>query len=129
MNEKKSADKLAQMTREQLDNLPYGVIELSEDATILTYNAGEAEISGRKPENVIGKNFFTEVAPCTDVREFHGRFVDLIEHRSVNHEFDFVFPFKPPMTVSITMLYEQEENSVWVIVERKQIETQSNSTD
>lgn len=119
MNQTKTADELAQMTREQLDALPYGVIELTADGTILSYNAGEAELSGRKPEKVIGKNFFTEVAPCTDVREFHGRFVDLIEHRSVNYEFDFVFTFDPPVTVHIIMLYEQEEKTVWVIVERK----------
>lgn len=118
MNQKKSADQLAQMTRAQLDTLPYGVIELSSDGTILSYNAGEAELSGRKPEKVIGKNFFTEVAPCTDVREFHGRFIDLIEHRSINHEFDFVFTFSPPVNVHITMLYEQEEKTVWVMVER-----------
>ena len=117
--EKKHVDELAQMTLEQLDKLPYGVIELSANGTILTYNAGEAEISGRKPEKVIGRNFFTEVAPCTAVREFHGRFVDLIEHRAVNYEFDFVFSFDPPLNVSIAMLYEQAENTVWVIVKRK----------
>ena len=116
---KKTADELAQMTREQLDGLPYGVVELSAEGAILSYNAGEAKLSGRKPENVIGKNFFTQVAPCTDVQEFHGRFIDLIEHRAINHEFDFVFTFDPPIRVHITMLYEQEENTVWVMVERK----------
>jgi photoactive yellow protein len=119
MNQTKTADALAQMTREQLDALPFGVIELAADGTILSYNAGEAELSGRQPEKVIGKNFFTEVAPCTNVHEFHGRFVDLIEHHSFNHEFNFVFTFDPPVNVNIIMLYEQEENSVWIIVERK----------
>lgn len=116
---KKNADELSKMTPAQLDELPYGVIELSADGTILSYNAGESEISGRKRENVIGRNFFTEVAPCTDVREFHGRFLDLIEHRAVNHEFEFTFPFTVPMKVFITMLYEKQENTVWVMVNRK----------
>jgi photoactive yellow protein len=56
-NQTKSADELARMTRDQLDALPFGVIELAADGTILSYNAGEAELSGRKPEKVIGKNF------------------------------------------------------------------------
>lgn len=117
---KRTADELGKMSRAQLDELPYGVIELAADGTILSYNAGESQISGRQPEKVIGKNFFTEVAPCTDVREFHGRFLDLIEHRAVNHEFDFVFPFpEKAIAVSITMLYEQRENNVWVMVDRK----------
>lgn len=119
MTTKKTANELAKMTPDQLDQLPYGVIELSANGTILSYNAGESEISGRKPEKVIGRNFFTEVAPCTDVREFYGRFLDLIEHRAVNHEFEFTFSFAVPTKVFITMLYEQHENTVWVMVNRK----------
>lgn len=120
MTELKKAEEFSQMTREQLDELPYGVIELSSDGTILNYNVGESELSGRKPEKVIGKNFFTEVAPCTAVREFHGRFLDLIEHRAINHEFEFTFLFPSnSMKVNITMLFEQVENTVWVIVNQK----------
>jgi len=119
MTTKKTADELAKMTPEQLDELPYGVIEISSDGTILSYNAGESELSGRKSEKVIGRNFFTEVAPCTNVREFYGRFLDLIEHRAVNHEFEFIFAFAVPIQVHITMLYEQHENTVWVMVNRK----------
>lgn len=119
MKPDKTADELAKMSSAQLDQLPYGVIELSADGTILSYNAGESELSGRAPEKVIGRNFFTEVAPCTGVRDFHGRFIDLIEHRAVNHEFEFTFPFAVPVRVFITMLYEQQENTVWVMVNRK----------
>lgn len=118
--QKITADELGKMSRDQLNDLPYGVIELAADGTVLSYNTGESKLSGYKPERVIGKNFFTEVAPCTDVREFHGRFLDLIEHRAVNHEFEFVFLFPGnPVTVRITMLYEQRENNVWVMVDRK----------
>ena len=119
MNNKKTAEELAKMSSEQLDTLPYGVIELAPDGTIINYNAGEADLSGRAPEQVKGKNFFTQVAPCTDVRDFHGRFLDLIEHRAVNQEFEFVFTFDPPVTVNITMLYEQRGNTVWVMVDKK----------
>lgn len=118
MNQKKTADELAQMTHKELDTLPYGVIELAADGTILSYNASESALSGRQPEKVIGKNFFTEVAPCTDVREFHGSFLDLIEYRAVNREFDFLFTFTPPVRVHITMLYEQRGETVWVMVEK-----------
>jgi hypothetical protein len=45
--------------------------------------------------------------------------LDLIEHRAVNHEFDFLFTFTPPLNVHITMLYEQRENTVWVMVDRR----------
>ena len=113
-----NANALSAMTPEQLDALPFGAIRLARDATILSYNAGESEISGRQPGDVIGRNFFTEVAPCTDVRAFHGTFIDLIEHRAINRQFEFVFPFERPVRVRITMLYEEREETVWVLVDR-----------
>ncbi len=51
-----------------LDLLPYGIIVVNGDGTILYYNAREEQIADRKKEDVIGKNFFTEVAPCTQCR-------------------------------------------------------------
>lgn len=112
------ARELSAMSREQLDALPYGAIRLAHDATILSYNATESHISGREANDVVGRNFFTDVAPCTDVKEFHGAFTDLIEHRAINRGFDFTFPFETPVKVKITMLYEQREGTVWVLVDR-----------
>ncbi|MDP2877664.1 MAG: EAL domain-containing protein, partial [Holophaga sp.] len=57
-----------------LDALPFGAIQLASDGTILQYNRYEEDLARRKASDVIGKNFFTQVAPCTDVREFAGRF-------------------------------------------------------
>ncbi len=73
-----TAEELSGMTREELDALPYGAIKLDRQGTILSYNASEARLSGRTPESVIGRNFFTEVAPCTQVREFYDRFLELV---------------------------------------------------
>lgn len=113
-----SADDLSAMSLDQLDALPFGAIRLTSDGTILSYNATESQISGCDPALVIGKNFFTEVAPCTAVRSFHGVFLELIAHRAVNRHFDFTFPFQPPIHVRITMLYEQHTQTVWVLVAR-----------
>ncbi|MEZ4410397.1 MAG: PAS domain-containing protein [Polyangiales bacterium] len=112
------ASALTAMTPEQLDALPFGAILLSRDGTILRYNEGESALSGRRPGDVIGKNFFTEVAPCTDVRAFHGTFNELVAHRAINREFEFVFPFETPARVRITMMYEQRSDAVWVLVDR-----------
>lgn len=112
------ASALTAMTPEQLDALPFGAILLSREGTILRYNEGEGALSGRRPADVIGKNFFTEVAPCTDVRAFHGTFNDLVAHRAINRAFEFVFPFATPARVRITMMYEQRADTVWVLVDR-----------
>jgi photoactive yellow protein len=45
---------------------------------------------------VVGRNFFTDVAPCTRVREFEGQFRDLVRDPSRVRvcSFDFVFRFR-----------------------------------
>ena len=65
---------LSHLPPELLDALPFGAIQLSGDGTITAYNRGESALSGLAPKDVIGKNFFRDVAPCTAVQEFGGRF-------------------------------------------------------
>jgi photoactive yellow protein len=106
------------MTREQLDALPYGAIRLSPRGTIITYNATEGRLAGRSPQRVLGKNFFRDVAPCADVREFRGRFAELVATgRSMFYEFDFEFTFDPPARVRVTLLRGSGDDGVWVLVE------------
>lgn len=76
-----------------LDLLPYGIIVLDEGGSILFYNAREEQISGRRRAEVIGRNFFTEVAPCTQVREFHGRYPEALRSGAAPISFAFSFPF------------------------------------
>lgn len=54
------------------DRLPFGAIALSPDGRIVAYNAAEASFSGLRASDVIGRNYFREIAPCTQVREFAG---------------------------------------------------------
>jgi hypothetical protein len=42
--------------------------------TILKYNATEGAITGRDPKAVLGRNFFRDVAPCTNRPAFKGVF-------------------------------------------------------
>lgn len=107
------------MTKEELDALPYGAIRLSPRGTILGYNAAEGRLTGRTRDRVLGRNFFSDVAPCTDVREFRGRFTELAteSEKSLFHEFAFEFPFEPPLMVNITLLRDRGDESIWVLVE------------
>lgn len=117
------------MTRAQLDALPYGAIRLSARGTIISYNATEGRLAGRTPARVLGTNFFRDVAPCTDVREFRGRFEELVAAgRSVFHEFDFEFSFLPPLCVHITLLRDRGDDSVWVLVEPQRDDDEARSS-
>ncbi|HVF43672.1 MAG TPA: PAS domain-containing protein [Pyrinomonadaceae bacterium] len=114
-----TAADLSRMAEEELDALPFGAIKLSPYGTVLSYNAAEGRLTGRTRERVLGRNFFLDVAPCADVQEFRGRFMELANESgtSIFREFSFEFPFEPPLTVNITLLRDRGDKSVWVLVE------------
>lgn len=86
---------ISQLSPEALDDLPYGLITLDAEGTVMSYNDTESRLAGFPKERVLGKNFFQEVAPCTRVRAFEGRFRELAhDPRGVRvQSFDFVFRF------------------------------------
>jgi photoactive yellow protein len=105
-------DELPEIDFATLDLLPYGIIVVDEQGRILYYNAREEQIAGRRREDVVGKNFFREVAPCTQVREFHGRFEEAMRGVGLVKSFNFNFPFpERPREVEITLASFRKDNS------------------
>jgi photoactive yellow protein len=103
---------------EELDSLPYGVIQLNPEGAILRYNAYEEGLSGLSKKKVMGKNFFKHVAPCTDVQEFYGRFRDGVAAGELNCTFRYHFPFKDkPRDVNITLLHNKRDQITWILIE------------
>ncbi len=103
-----SAEQFRPATPAELDALPYGIIVVDSNGIVLEYNATEARATGFKRERVVGRNFFTDVAPCTQVHAFHGRFQEFVSRNDVTIEpFEFIFPFaKGPDRVSILFYRE-----------------------
>lgn len=69
-------ERVDSLTHEELDALPFGAIQLDREGRILRFNEYEANLSNRRAPDTVGRNFFRDVAPCTNVREFHGRFLE-----------------------------------------------------
>ena len=105
------------MTAEELDTLPYGMIQLDAHGRILRFNAVESRLAALPQQQQIGKHFFTEVAPCTKVQEFYGRFKEGVLHESLDTSFRFHFAFKQhPRDVTVRLLYSRRTRSVWVMI-------------
>ena len=102
----------------ELDSLPYGVIQLDPVGTVLRYNAFEASLSGLNKQKVVGKNFFKQIAPCTDLQQFHGRFSYGVAAGELHCTFRFHFVFKDrPCDVTVTLFYNDRDKTVWVLVQ------------
>lgn len=110
---------LSRMDPKEIDQLAFGAIQLDADGKILYYNAAEGQITGRKPQEVIGKNFFREVAPCTNNPKFHGVFRTGVAAKNLDTMFEYVFDYKmTPTKVRVHLKTAVNGNSYWVIVRR-----------
>jgi photoactive yellow protein len=110
-------DSVDLMTPEELDRLPYGMIQLDATGRILNYNAVESKLASLSKEDAIGKQFFTEIAPCTKVQDFYGRFKEGVIRESLDTSFRFHFAFKQnPRDVTVRLLYSRRSRTVWVLI-------------
>jgi photoactive yellow protein len=106
---------VGRLTPEELDGLPFGAIQLDPSGKILAYNRTEEKISGRSAADVVGKNFFHDVAPCTRVKRFYGAFQEGLDRKTLNEVFDFTFAFAGgARDVRIRMIYSG--STVWIFV-------------
>jgi len=86
---------LSRLSQEEIDRLPFGHIALDPEGTVLRFNAHEARKSGLDPRNVVGRSFFREVAPCTSVQAFAGRYEQMVRGEcSTAQRFRYVFRFR-----------------------------------
>ena len=76
-----------------LEQLPVGVVLLDGLGRVVQYNRYEEVLAGRSRDDVLGREFFREVAPCMNVRELGGRFYDEIGRAPIALQLEFSFPF------------------------------------
>lgn len=110
---------LAKMNDAQFNKLAFGAVELDASGRIIKYNAVEGAITGRDPKAVVGKNFFTEVAPCTNRPEFKGVFDAGVRNKDLNTMFEYVFDHQmKPTKVKIHMKRAISGDTFWIFVKR-----------
>jgi photoactive yellow protein len=80
---------LGKMTEGEIDRLAFGAVQLDASGRVLSYNAAETGITGRAAASVIGRNFFTDVAPCTDTPAFKGVFDAGVRDDNLNTMFEY----------------------------------------
>ena len=109
---------LLDLDRADFDNYPSGVIQLKRDGTITEYNKAEAKLARREGVQTVGLNFWTDVAPCTAVQDFKGRFDEFAAGTgNAVQRFDFVFKFAWGLQdVGITMIRKDGLDAITLLV-------------
>jgi photoactive yellow protein len=111
-------ESLASLSRERLDALPYGVVILDFEDRVLEFNAFEGELARRSRDDVIGRLFFTEIAPCTNVDALAG-WVRRARANGVDAQTQVMFVFRfsfGQRLVDLDLAFVAATNTVTIVV-------------
>ena len=110
---------LSGMSPVEIDQLPFGAIQLDASGIVLSYNTAESRITGRQPADVIGHHFFNEIAPCCNTPVFRGAFDDGVRNGCLDTIFTYIFDYRMnPTKVKIHMRKAMATDTYWVFVKR-----------
>jgi photoactive yellow protein len=125
MSAEPTDDRIFDMDRKELDAYPDGVITVDRKGIIKRYNKTEATLARREGSDTLGLNFFTDVAPCTAVKDFKGRFDTFaLGQGSGVERFDFTFRFAwGRQDVAITMMRRSGSDDINMMISRRSEKT------
>lgn len=110
------ADVLDEWSAEELDRLELGVVRMTRDARVVAYNTAEAEVSGLDSSDVIGQDFFVQVAPCTNNHLIAQRYLDAEE---LDEVIDYVFTYRMlPTPVQLRLIKRADSEYQYLLVRR-----------
>ena len=110
-------DWLYTATAAELDTLPFGVVAMALDGTVEHYNIAEGKLAGLTPSRVVGRNFFSAVAPCTNNFMVAHRFADETEMDDV---INYVFTLRmAPKKVHLRLMKRSDSKQMYLVVERR----------
>lgn len=110
--------KLGQAASEDLNRADFGIIKIDDGGEILFFNQYESDLSGVDPEDAVGKNFFTEVAPCTNNRLFRGRFKKGLRKNNLDETFTYTYTYRMRPTLVTIHLYRDSRSANWIMVKK-----------
>ncbi|MFN3314236.1 MAG: PAS domain-containing protein [Hyphomonas sp.] len=110
-------ERLEGLDPDGLDSLPFGVVAMTTDGNVTGYNEAEASLSGLTPSRVIGRHFFTSVAPCTNNYLVAQRFET---ESALDLTIDYVFTLRmAPTPVHLRLLKHPDASRMYLVVRRR----------
>lgn len=102
-----------------LNDAGFGIIQLDDSGTVQFFNAYESELSGVDPSVAEGKDFFTQLAPCSNNRLFRGRFQKGIRRGELDEQFEYTYTYKMRPTLVDVRLYRDAAGHNWILVRKR----------
>ena len=108
---------LANFSRNDADSCDFGVVKVDDSGRIELYNRYESELAGVAPSSAEGKNFFTQIAPCTNNSLFFGNFKKGVAANNLNLVFPYTFTYKmKPTNIRVHLFRDVNSKTNWIFV-------------
>lgn len=109
---------LDRLSDEELDAIPYGVIQLDTTCHVMACNQAETD-NGGLTGRPIGRHFFHEVYPSANVPEFHDRVTRGVADGHLDDTFSFTFCCDlMPRRVLVRAYYAGRTDTVWLFTSK-----------
>lgn len=101
---------------EAADGASFGIIGITPEGHVDVYNAAEAKLAGLSPGRVMGKHFFTAVAPCMNNFMVAQRMAD---ESKLDATIDYVLTLRmKPTPVKLRLLKHPAAARRYILIQR-----------
>lgn len=114
------AARIEQLSQDELDRLPFGVILLDRDGIVVFYSQTEGRLSGYGPGSPLGQNFY-EVSHCMGGDDFRGRIMRAMENGKVDLEIGWHGDFGDPNRDLRIRVQSSRGGGVWLFIDRDHV--------
>lgn len=93
-----------------LTPIPYGLMELDETGTVIYYRSENKGLFTRPESEIVGRNFFTDIAVVAEAKEFQNKIKDFTRNHLPAYSFTFTFELKHrrlPVKVLLARIHER----------------------
>ena len=110
--------RIERLTAQELDALPFGVVRLDAECIVTFYSRTEAEQSGFRDRRAIGRNFFTQMAPCLSTPERMRRIDEARRAGTLDIAFEQIGDFDDAERQLQVRVISASGGGVWVLLQR-----------
>lgn len=90
----------------QLNDESFGIVKMDHAGKVLEYNDAQSKFTGMQKTSVIGKHFFSEVAPCTNNFMVSQKYAS---SDTLDEKLDYTFTLRmAPTPVKLRMLKDAD---------------------
>lgn len=118
LDDERLLERVEELSFQAIDALPFGVVRLDPAGKVTYFSRTEAEQSGFGDRRAIGRDFFTEMAPCLGSPEFLQRIAAARRAGTLDITFEQVGDFDDANRELRVRVKSATGGGLWVFLQR-----------